>query len=427
MPSSLSPLITNNAMADQRTFLIESLAHKGDGLAHDGEQPVYFPYVLPGEKVVACQNAKGHWQVDHIVEQSPARVDPPCRHFGACGGCALQHMGTQDYLAWKQASLETTLQQAGFDQVNLAPIVPVPPASRRRLTLSARRQKSGVILGFQKSRSHDIEDISECPVALPEFTNALPVLRDMLTVGLSPKGQARLVINALATGLDVDIAAQKSARIKPQAVAQLAQMCATHKLARLTWDEDLIYQSQAPHLTVSGYGVSPPPGAFLQASEHAQNMLIDFVVQAADGAKKAVDLFCGIGTFALPLSKTSQVTAFDAAGGMIYALRQAADQAGIGNRLMAERRDLYRRPLQSSEFKPFDMAVLDPPRNGALEQSKQLAQSGLNKVVYVSCNPATFARDARELVNQGFRMTRIVPIDQFLWSPHIELVALLER
>ena len=424
--SSLRP-IPCKSMADQRTFLIDSLAHKGDGLAHDGDQPVYLPYVLPGERVVASQDAKGQWHVDDILEASPARVAPVCRHFGKCGGCALQHLRTEDYLAWKQRALETTLHQRGFDRVELASIVQIPPASRRRLTLTARKHKSGVALGFQKSRSHDIEDLSECPVALPIFAQTFPVLRDMLGESLSRKGQARLVMNATDIGLDVAVSTQKSAPLKPQTVAQLAEKCAANKLARLTWDEDLIYQSQAPTLKVDGLSVSPPPGAFLQASEQAQNTLIDFVVQAASGAKKVVDLFCGVGTFALPLSNASQVSAFDAAGSMIEALRQAADQAGIGNRLVAERRDLYRRPLQSAEFKPFNVAVLDPPRNGALEQSKQMAASKLEKIIYVSCNPATFARDARELVNGGFNLKRVVPIDQFLWSPHSELVALLER
>ena len=425
--SSSSRPILCKAMPDQRTFLIDSLAHKGDGVARDVDQPVYLPYALPGERVAASQDSKGQWRVEEVLEASPARIAPVCRHFGSCGGCALQHLNAEDYLAWKLQALETTLHQRGLDNVDLAPIVQVPPGSRRRLTLTARKHKSGVALGFQKSRSHDIEDLSECLVALPVFAQTFPVLRDMLDVSLSRKGQARLVINGTDIGLDVEVSTQKSAPLKPQTVAQLAEMCAANKLARLTWDEDLIYQSQTPYIKVGDLTVSPPPGAFLQASEQAQNKLIEFVVEAASGAKKAVDLFCGVGTFALPLSHSSQVTAFDAAGSMIDALRQAADQAGIGNRLVAERRDLYRRPLQASEFKPFDVAVLDPPRNGALEQSKQLAQSGVTKVVYVSCNPATFARDAREMVNEGFRLMRIVPIDQFLWSPHIELVALLER
>ncbi len=414
-------------MTEALTVTIETLAHKGDGVVTINGEPHYIPYTLPSEEVALTREGGGTWRLDSILKASPARIAASCHHFGSCGGCALQHFQAESYLAWKKENLRQTLSQRGFENTEIAEVCPIPPQSRRRLVLSAAKSKSRVVLGFNKARQHEIEDLEECPVALPGLVKTFDDIRAILNAALRAKDQGRVTVNWTDHGADVLVETKKRFELAANQVASLAQLSSRAKLSRLTWNGDMVYQAQPPQVSVDGIRVVPPPGAFLQASEEAQNVLVERVQAATSGAKRVADLFCGIGTFALPVSRYANVTAFDSAAEMIDALTKASNEAGIGNKLNAQRRDLFKRPVQASEFKNVDMAILDPPRVGALEQAKQLALSDLQRIVYVSCNPATFARDARFLVNEGFQMGTVQPIDQFLWSPHTELIAVFDR
>ncbi|MCG8405154.1 MAG: hypothetical protein MI923_08165, partial [Phycisphaerales bacterium] len=305
--------------------------------------------------------------------------------------------------------------------MTIDPIFEIPPRSRRRLVLTAEKRKSALRLGFNRYRSRAVEDISECPVALPEIEALFPGLRALLNAGLGSTGAARVTVNQTDTGADVLVEVQRRAALDQKRASALAQSAGQAKIARLTWNDELIFQRYAPQISIGSATVVPPPGAFLQATKEAQDFLIGRVSGALNDASGVIDLFCGIGTFSLPLTGVKSVLALDSHEGMVGALNAAAKSIGASDRLTAQRRDLFRRPLQAEEMKKFDAAILDPPRAGASAQTEQLSRSGLSKIVYVSCNPATFARDARILVNAGFHMGTVQPIDQFLWSPHTEL------
>ncbi len=410
-------------MTDRRTVKIRHLGHKGHGAAEIDGVLAYFPYTLPDEQIQVSKRSDGGWHIEGIVVESPSRQKPVCAHFGACGGCMLQHLKTADYLDWKRTALKETLAQRGFTDVPIDPIFEIPQRSRRRLVLTAEKRKGLLRLGLSRYRSRAVEDISECPVALPEIEALFPGLRAILDAGLGSAGTARVTVNQTDTGADVLVEAQRTAALDQRRASALAQTAAQTNVARLTWNDELIFQRDAPQISVGSAAVVPPAGAFLQASKQVQDFLIDRVSSALNDASAVIDLFCGIGTFSLPLTSVKSVLALDSHGDMIEALNVAAKSIGASDRLAAQRRDLLRRPLQAEEMKKFDAAVLDPPRAGASAQMEQLSRSGLSKIVYVSCNPATFARDARILVNAGFQMGTVQPIDQFLWSPHTELVA----
>ncbi len=414
-------------MPDRRCVTVELLGHKGDGVATIDGEAYYLPQTLPGERVLVQRRGKSDWVVESVKTPSPARSTSLCRHFGRCGGCALQHMAQPEYLTWKTEILRSTLAQRGFDHVKIDKIFQIPPHARRRVVLSAVKTASKTVLGFQQRKSHQIEDVSECPVAVEEIEHTLDAVREMLAIALRVRQTARVTINATQSGCDVLITSQGVPELDGKTAGVLAGRAAQHKLARLTWGDDLIYQREPPRIAIRSYDVSPPPGGFLQASEEAQDFLIDRVIERANNAQQAVDLFCGLGTFALPLASACKVRAFDADRYLIDALTTAAKKAGLADRITSEARDLYRRPLQAQELRAIDLVILDPPRAGAKAQIEQLAISSVSRVIYVSCNPATFARDARILVNEGFHLDTVHPVDQFLWSPHTELIAELYR
>lgn len=414
-------------MTDTRKVTIDSLGHKGDGSATVDGKPYYFPGVLPGEEVSIVPNNSVGWQLSEIVSKSERRQTPTCVHFGICGGCSMQHMKQSDYIDWKRNGLLETLAQRGFDDIAVGPMTATQPNSRRRVVLSARVKQNKSVLGFKRYRSNDIEPITECPIALPEIERLLPHIKSLINVAGGASLEARITVNVTSTGSDVLVEPEKLRDLDVKSTARLAKGAASAKLARLSWGDDTIYQKRPPVVSFDGFDVAVPPGAFLQATEEVQNFLIESVVSNAQGAKKILDLFCGIGTFSLPLSKVGSVVAADSLGPQVDALNDARNKAGIGDKVIAQRRDLFRRPFQESELKKFDTVVMDPPRTGALDQSDQLARSTVKKIIYISCNPATFARDARVLVNGGFKLGHISPIDQFLWSPHTELCAVFDR
>lgn len=406
--------------------VVESVGGEGDGVAPG---PIYAPFTLPGERVRLSVEGD-RTRLLEVLTPSPERVAPPCPHFGVCGGCALQHWDHGAYLAWKVSRLAATLARQGLEAEILAPFA-APPGSRRRVALHARRgDRDAARLGYKARRSWDLVAIDACPIADPAIEAALPALRRLAArLFEHPKSAPTLHVNLTQQGLDVDITGveAKSGGLSADARMRLAEAAAEAGLPRVTLAGEIAYLAVQPTVAVGRATVALPPGAFLQAVPAAEDVLAAFVVEAAAGAAQAADLYCGVGAFTFRLAEVCAVRAADAAEPAIAALRSALATAPGLKPIAAEARDLVRRPVLAEELKKTDLVVFDPPRAGAAEQAREIARSGASRVVAVSCNPGTFARDARTLVDAGFRLETVLPVDQFLWSPHVELAARFSR
>lgn len=410
---------------DLQTLHIDTVGAQGDGLAAG---PVYVPLTLPGEDVTATVGGD-RAELAQVLNASPDRVTPSCPHFGDCGGCSLQHWAAQPYLAWKGEQVRLALARERIE-TEILPAFATPPGVRRRLALHARRDGREVRLGFKARRSWRLVELDVCVIADPRLVAALPALKALADPFLhSPKSAPTLHVTWTASGLDVDVTGveRKTGGLSADARAKAARAAAAGDIARVTLAGELIYQSRAPLVRVGPATVALPAGAFLQASPQAEAAMGQVVVDAIAGASKVADLFCGVGTFTFRLASVAQVQAADASEPAIRALMAAVGTAPGLKAITAEARDLTRRPFLAMEMKKLDAVVFDPPRAGALEQSREIAASKVGLVVGVSCNPQTFARDARVLVDAGFTLERVQPIDQFLWSPHVELVGVFRR
>jgi 23S rRNA (uracil1939-C5)-methyltransferase len=405
---------------------ISRIGHRGDGIADTPGGPVFVPYTLPGE-IAEVELFPGHPDRRHLLRverASPERVAPVCPHFGVCGGCQTQHWDFGRYRDWKRSLVVEALRQAGLD-APVGDLIDAHGAGRRRAVFHARRSTHDVLeVGFAAYRAHHIVPIDRCPVLAPPLAGAVPAawaLAEALGAMERP-----LDIQATATdgGLDVDV--RGSGPLRPQHSAALARLAETHRLARLTRHGELIAQRAAPTVSMGKASVELPPGAFLQATAEGETVLAHLVAEHAGKAKAVADLFCGVGPFALRLAERARVVAADGDADAVAALRQAAKTPGL-KPVAAETRDLFRRPLAPDELKSFEAVVFDPPRQGAEAQARQLAASKVPLVIAVSCNAATFARDARLLADGGYRLTAVTPVDQFRYSAHVEIVARFER
>lgn len=397
---------------------ILKLGHAGDGVTADG---LFLPYTVPGDVVRLTEDAKP--RVAEIVTAGAWRKTPDCTHFGQCGGCALQHVESQAYLAWKRDLVVTPLTQRGFESIEVDPIRAVAPRTRRRAVLKARRNREGVALGFFEPESRNLVDISVCPILTPALGKALPKLRTALASLLREGDSAELHTTATDAGLDISLKWKRGPSMNT--LTALAEFAQRLDLARLSWNGDIIAVARVPYLRFGRHIVYLPIEPFLQPTREGEAMLQALVAEGVGNAKKIADLFAGCGTFALSLVDGRSVTAVEDNALMLAALDGAA--RAQGSKAVIERRDLFRRPLMPDELKRFDAVVIDPPRPGAKAQAEQLAASLVPRIVYVSCSPSSFARDARILADGGYRLRRVTPVDQFLWSPHVELVAVLER
>ena len=406
--------------------VIETIGGEGDGVAPG---PIYVPFTLPGETVRAT-GAGERRDLDAVLVASPERVTPPCPHFGVCGGCALQHWEHAAYLAWKVERLRKTLGLQHIETEILAPFAS-PPASRRRLALHARPGKRGEArLGYKTRKSWDVIDIAVCPIADPRLEAALPALRRLAAPLLQhPKSAPTLHVTLTTEGLDIEISGveRKSGGLSADARMQLGQIADEAGFARVTMDGDVQYGARQPLIRVGPAVVALPAGAFLQAVPAAEAIMAAFAVEQVAGAERIADLYCGVGTFTFRLAQVAPVYAADGHAPAIRALTSAIATAPGLKGVTAETRDLARRPVLAVEFKKIDTVLFDPPRAGALEQTAEIAASKVGKVIGVSCNPATFARDARVLIDAGFSLDRVLPVDQFLWSSQIELVGVFDR
>ena len=406
--------------------LIEAVGGEGDGIAAG---PLYAPFTLPGERVRLAAGPQRR-EVEAVLEASLQRVSPPCPHFGVCGGCALQHWEHEAYLAWKVERLIGTLARERIE-TQVLPAFAAQPHTRRRLALHARQgKKDAARLGFKTRKSWDVVDISACPIADPSLEAALPALRRLAAPLFEhPKSAPTLHVTLTDTGIDVDISGveRKSGGLSADARMRMAEVAAEADLARVTLDGEVAYLARQPTVRLGPATVALPAGAFLQATPQAEAAMVAMAAEAAAGAERIADLFCGVGTFTFALAQIAPVLAADGAAPAVRALNAAVATAPGLHGVTAEARDLTRRPVLAEEMKRIDTVVFDPPRAGAAEQSAEIARSGVARAIAVSCNPATFVRDARTLVDAGFTLERVLPVDQFLWSPHVELVGVFSR
>lgn len=416
-------------------LLVESLGARGDGIARHGEDRVFLPFTLPGDRVRARLEHAGSegiaGSVVEVLQPGPGRAEPACRHFGDCGGCALQHLDAGFYSEWKTDLLRAALARKGLSDGTMEPLVPGRPGLRRRADFTALRRREGVTLGFNARMTHRVVDLAECPILLPEIVALIPALRTLCEAILAVAGKAELVVAATDGGLDLLVVDAGGLGLKRREA--LVAFADEHDLARVSHRHprqggpELVVERRPVTMRFGDVAVPIPPGAFLQATAEGEAALTAVVTEAARDAVTIADLYCGCGTFTFPLAATgAAVHAVDGLDWQIRVVERAA-RAAILNRVTAEVRDLSKRALQPAQLAAYDAVVFDPPRAGAAVQAQALAESNVQTVIGISCNPASFARDARILVDGGFHIERVVPVDQFLWSPHLELAAVFRR
>lgn len=407
-------------------LLIDRLGHLGDGVAtlSDGRQ-LFVPQALPGETVDVDIHGNSA-SLNRIVTPSPDRIDPVCGHYGACGGCALQHLAAAPYAAFKRRLVIDALADRGLS-ADVAETRVVPPRSRRRATFSGIMAGRHPMVGFNERGSHRLITLDDCAVLKPQILAALPALT-ALTGTIAPrKGGLDLTVTVVSTGLEVSVAGI-AARDVDRLRLPLIELAQRFDLSRLSAGGEAIVERRPAVISIDGVAVTLPPGGFLQASEESEAMMGELVAAAIPAkVKRIADFFSGVGTFALRLARQAEVLAVEGDAGAVASLDRAARGMVGRHRITTERRDLARRPYIDKELEKIDAVVFDPPRAGAAEQSQWLARSKVPTVVAVSCNPATLARDLRTLVDGGYRIETVTPVDQFLWSTHVEVVAVLRR
>ena len=400
---------------------ITGLGAEGDGAATTlGGEQIFIPQALPGER----------WRVEEGYAPEPVelladRRRPPDPDDEPCGGCVARHMPLAMYQEWKREFLVRALRQQNIS-ADIQPLITVPEHTRRRATFNTRRIRGEMRIGYHGRRSHDLVPAEDCPVLDKRIVELLPALAQLAGVVAGQEEETRVAITLTDTGADVDLEGNERA-LSAAARAKIGEITGAARMARVSVGGVPVIERQAPVLHFAGKAVTPPPGAFLQAVPEAEQAMIDLVTTALGKAKQVGDLFCGLGTLTLPIAQKARVTAFDADRNAIAALNEAQRKNQGLKPFTAKPRDLFRDALSPMEMKDLDAVVLDPPRAGAKAQCERLAQSKVKRVVMVSCNPATLARDLRILIDGGYRLDAITPIDQFLYSPHLEAVAALTR
>lgn len=397
---------------------IKRLGHHGDGIAAtDAGTPIFVPLTLPGE-VISGEISGDRIITPSVITPSADRVKAPCPHYKSCGGCSLMHASDPFVAEWKSSVITTALQAHGLP-TPLRPIITASPRSRRRATLSGTRTKKGAMIGFHARKSGTIVPTRDCLLLEPALLDTIPALEEVVRLGASRSATISLSVTLTETGIDLLVTGAKS--LDGPLRAALPQVQGS--FSQLTWGDEPVYTETPPRITLGSARVTPPPGAFLQATKDGEAALQAAVAEATEGAKHIADLFCGVGTFALPLASKTPVHAVEAAQDLLDALAQSTRHTTGLKRITTERRDLFRRPLLPDELKKFDAIVIDPPRAGAEAQIIEIAKAQVPVVASVSCNPVTFARDAVILTNAGYTLDWVQPVDQFRWSPHVELAA----
>jgi 23S rRNA (uracil1939-C5)-methyltransferase len=413
-----------------QTVKIRNLGAQGDGVAHCPDGPVYVPFSLAGE-TVAIARVKDQGTIMSITEASPDRRQPVCRHFGpdgkngTCGGCSLQHLADEPYHDFKRNLVVAALKSKGLD-AEVDALVHCLPGQRRRVVFSARKTEKGLLLGFSQAGSHHIVAIEECPVAVDGIVARLDVIRAIGFPLVSSAEPFRITVMETLSGLDISFEGIKAPNDKQRRTATEIAL-STRGIARVSIAGEILIEPQKPVIDFDGVPITPPSGGFAQATKQAEDAMAELVLAHVGKSKRIADLFCGSGTFALRLARLGKVHAVETEDKALKALDLAARNTQGLKPVTTEKRDLFRHPLNLKELKNYDAVVFDPPRAGAEAQCKELARSTVKKIVAVSCNPLSLARDLAILIEGGYRVTKVTPIDQFLWSPHVEAVATLEK
>lgn len=411
-------------------LIIEALGRQGDGLATGADGAIYVAGALPGEEVTVRAIGPSRAELSEIITPSPARVVPPCPAYGECGGCMAQHMAADIYEGWKTDILANAMRHRGLGDVPLDPLARVAPAAMRRARLAYRRKKNALSLGYRARGSKNTVDVAHCLLLTPKLATLFGPIRELLTSLTGLGAQGEVALTETDTGVDLRLQGAASPGLAER--EKLADFAARHDLARISYVTDAertaetIAMNRAPAMRFGGVAVALPDGAFVQPSAEGEALIRRHVLAGTKDAPRVADLYAGCGAFSLPVAATgARVLAVEGDEAMAASLRSAA--GSTGSHLEVESRDLTRRPLDAGELKRFDAVILDPPRAGALAQMHQIARSDVGTVVSVSCNPATFARDARVLIDGGYHINAVSPIDQFPYSSHLEVVGIFRR
>lgn len=411
------------------SYTITSITSKGMGLAHAADGPVYVPFALPGE-TVAVARVGNEGTVISYGPPSPDRIQPACRHFGpegkggTCGGCSLQHQAKPAYNAYKRGLLINALKSKGID-APVGDLIEAQPHQRRRLVFTVRRPEKALVIGINQAETHHVVPVEECPIASDGLISRLDALH--IIARATGHDMFRITVTETLTGLDISMDGLRSGLGERERRAVTEAVMGLRGIARVSANGEIVVEPHKPQLDFDGARVIIPPGAFTQATREAEEAMAKLAIEHIGKAKRVADLFAGIGTFALRIARKTTVHAVESEERAVKALDQAARMTQGLKPVTVERRDLFRRPMTPQELKVYDAVIFDPPRAGAEAQSAELARSQVKRIVAVSCNPLTLARDLAILTRGGYRIKTVIPVDQFLWSPHVEAVALLEK
>jgi 23S rRNA (uracil1939-C5)-methyltransferase len=400
---------------------IERLGERGEGQ----HGMVFVPYALAGETIIAeVDGERGH--LVELLGPSPDRIASICQYYGICGGCAVQTLAEAPYRTWKRDLVTEALRHANVAASQISDLIDAHGEGRRRATFHARMASHTTMkVGFMQARAHDLVDISACPVLAPSMDMAIPAAQALANALAHLEKPLDILVTATSSGLDIDL--RGCGALDDKTTQGLVAIAQQKDLARLSNHDAIIIERSPPLLTMGDAHVVSPPGAFLQATLAGEEALVSRVKEALEGARHVGDLFAGLGTFALRLAKSAEVHAFDLDEAALFALDKAVRATPGLRKVTIERRDLFRRPLSALELAAYDAIVFDPPRAGAELQARALAQSKVPLVVAVSCNARSFARDAARLCAGGYQLERVDPIDQFKFSPHVEIVGIFRR
>lgn len=409
-------------------LIIDEIGSAGDGIARKDGTTYYVPFALPGEKVAVSEKQKRGQGVEtellEVLETSPSRKKPVCRHFGTCGGCRLQHLDDDSIADWKAEQIRRLMERSGFPSLQFNPTLSSPKNSRRRVEFSAQKRKKGAMIGYQARRTNQIFDVGECPLLVPALADLVKPLRALLSELLPRNTKARLTLTDTVNGIDLLITSNFELELEQREL--LSAFAMKENLCRVHWYDDKsdyleqVLEARPTVIDVHNYTIPFPPFGFLQATDHGQQTLVKLACEEIEKGQRIIDLFSGFGTFSLPASTiANEIHAFDSDERMIDALQRGANKAMLN--VKAKRQDLFRQPITTEELAKFDTIIIDPPRAGAKAQVEEISYSNVKKVVFISCNPTSFARDAEILADGGYQIGPITPVDQFNWSPHVEL------
>lgn len=408
------------------TLTITHLGGLGDGVGEYQGKPVFVPYAAPGDVLVVVLEKRGkdfsRGRIVEILTPSPERQVPPCAHFGTCGGCSLQHVSPTLYQDFKQAMLVQAVKRAGGDEAVIAPLITIAPASRRRAVFKVQQGK----LGYYQPESHKLVAIEECPVLDEAISAALPLFR--VLVKTIP--YETLAVTASDSGLDIVLSMAKEPGLRE--LEHLSHYAQTHDIARLAWQrgEEVtpVIERRPVQMQVGKVAVNLPLGTFLQATKQGQQAITaQIMAHLPIKAKQVIDLYAGCGTYSFAVAEQAKVFAVEGSSAMADTINRTAVLHSMAGRVSAIARDLVKQPVLPKELDRYDTIVINPPRNGAKAQAEQIAKSKVPVVIMVSCNPISFATDAKILLQAGYTLIHAVGIDQFVWSGHLELVAVFTR